>query len=268
MQQQHLEGASIDLFEGVDAVIENHLGVEGYRSRTTALILSRRKPLGLDGVSFVETLFEQLSRNWDRALSRSPAGSLHNFRWHAPQLKLSEHNKSPEVSLERRLMAACHTLGRADWSNQVPLVSGITDSYAGKRRAVDLVHKRSAGGFEFVELKIASDTPLYAALEILIYGFLWLLSRRDRHRLGYVGRPIIEATTVHLSVLAPQSFFAPFDLREFAAALDTGLSALGAEWGVELRFSQWAFRPDFEWSHASALSPPELIEFLDTREPV
>jgi hypothetical protein len=268
MQPNQQRDTSVDLLHGVDAAIEKGLGVSKYDSRKAALILSGRKPLGLDGVSFVRSVFDPMRENWDRALACSPAGSLHNFRWHAPQLHLSPHNRSPEVTLERRLMAACQALGRTDWSNQVPLVSGITDSHAGKRRAIDLVYHRPSGGFELVELKVGSDTPVYAALEILQYGILWLLSRRDRHRLGYEGRPIIEATSVQLSVLAPRPFFAPFDLRELASALDTGLRILGAEWDVELGFSQWAFRPDFEWSSTSAMSDRELIDLLDTREPV
>ena len=265
---QHQQSTRQDLFEGIDRLIETRLALDRHRTRTAALTVGRRKPLALDGVGLVRALYDQLARNWDRALACKPAGSEENFRWHAPQRNLALHNRSPEVTLERRLMAACDALGRTDWSNQVPLISGISGPYAHKRRAVDLVHARPSGGFEFVELKVGSDTPLYAALEILQYGLLWLLSRRERHQLGYGGRPIVEATSLHLSVLAPQDFFVPFELREFAAALDEGVSALGRESGVEMRFSQTAFPPHFAWSHPCPYTNSELMDFLDNREPV
>ena len=92
-----------------------------------------------------------------------------------------------------RLSRCAEQAGRVDWSNQVPIISGIAGSSAYKRRAVDLVRCLPDGGFNFVELKVASDTPLYAAIEVLNYGLLWLLSRETRVQLGYQSNPILDA---------------------------------------------------------------------------
>jgi hypothetical protein len=45
------------------------------------------------------------------------------------------------VTLERALMRASVVAGRKDWSNQVPVVSGIAGARAYKRQAIDLVHR-------------------------------------------------------------------------------------------------------------------------------
>jgi hypothetical protein len=197
-------------------------------------------------------------------LASTPKGSSQNFRWHKPQLAISPHNTSLEVSLERALMRACAEQGRTDWSNQVPLVSGISGSHAGKRRAVDLVRRCGDGCFEFVEMKVASNTPLFATMEVLQYGLLWLLSRRDSHLLDYAGREMIEATAIDLSILAPRPFFTPFASRTVSAAIGQGLEVLGRRFGVSMRYSQYAFSRDFSWPRS--YSNPELVALLDQRE--
>jgi hypothetical protein len=120
---------------------------------------------------------------------------------------LQGKNASAEVTFERALINALVKAGRNDWSNQVPLISGIVGPHAFKKRAVDLVHRQSDSSFEFVELKIKSDTPVFAAIEIL-YGLLWLLSRRDREILGYDAGPMLDARELGLSVIAPRDYSA------------------------------------------------------------
>jgi len=52
--------------------------------------------------------------------------------------------------------------------------------FADKRRAVDLVCRLEGQSFELIELKVESDTPLRAAVEIVQYGLLYALAR-DRY---------------------------------------------------------------------------------------
>lgn len=264
--QLPIEPLNPDLFEDVDVFFNAGLGVQDFRTRTAALALARTVPVQLDGTAFVAGLFERLSVNWDRCMSRKPRGSQQNFRWHEPRTGIAHLNPSPEVTLERALMRAIANAGRADWSNQVPLVSGISGPHIGKRRAVDLVHHMNGGGFELVELKVASNTPLFAALEILQYGLLWLLSRRDRHLLSYADRKMLDVATLHLSILAPRAFYSSAPLGGLAATFDRGVAALGKNAGIEMRFEEKAFSDDFQWP--AVYSDGELLAFLDHRQPV
>src|SRR5437899_916001 len=153
---------AVGLLDGFQEIIDAHLGVKNFRTRTAALQLAARKPLVLDGEEFVPALFERLDANWSAILpgvAKPP--SLQNFRWHEPQLAIGNGNASPEVTLERALIRACMRANRTDWSNQVPLISGIAGPHAYKKCAIDLVHRDGDSRFEFVELKVRSGTPLH-----------------------------------------------------------------------------------------------------------
>lgn len=252
------------LFTGINEVINDRLSVKNFRTRTSALELAARSNLAISGPEFVQAIFSQLSANWTAVSTegrRSP--SSQNFRWHFPQLSIAAHNTSPEVRLERALIQACSHAGRTDWSNQVPIISGIAGPHAHKKCAIDLVHQTRAG-FEFVELKVNSNTPLYASIEILLYGLLWLLTRRDRHNLGYSSNPILDASNLQLSVLAPPSFYSGFERGHLAEALDAGLSELGRQHGVHMSFKRTAFPKGFDWPRTR--SDADLIRALDHRE--
>jgi hypothetical protein len=254
----------IGLFADVRETVDRTLGVENYTTKTAALALSKR---GLTSGSepLVGDLFEVLNRNWKSALPTA-APSSQNFRWHYPQTCISQRNRSAEASLERALIGALLQIGRQDWSNQVPLISGIAGSHAFKRRAVDLVHHRGERSFEFVELKIDADSPLFAAVEILVYGLLWLLSARD---LRY-GGPIVQARELGLSVLAPQAYYHRYSLKTIASAINDGLQALGEQHKVHMQFRFTAFPDEFAWTCDSSRRPSDsdLIRLLDARRAI
>lgn len=116
----------------------------------------------------------------------------------------------------------------------MPVASGLIPAAGDRRRAIDLVHKLGNAHFELIELKIASDTPLFAAIEIIAYGCLWLIARSDKPT-----RPsaLLDADQVDLCVLAPSDYYAPYELADLATALDVGVRALGEREGVELSFA-------------------------------
>jgi hypothetical protein len=140
----------------------------------------------------------------------------------------------------------------------------VVDSSRHKRSAIDLVRREDARAFEFVELKIHSDTPLFAAFEIMQYGLVWLLSRRDRLLCGYRDCVLLDAETVHLRVLAPSSYYGDHDLTSFAEALNAGLRTVAAmQDKIALSFAFQEFpdallRPD-------AYSNDEAIAVIDAR---
>ncbi|MCL6740734.1 hypothetical protein LZ518_06255 [Sphingomonas sp. RB56-2] len=189
----------------------------------------------IDGQSLVREIFDLISRNYDVAgATGNKDRSKQNWRWHSLQPQISSHNRSPEVVVERAIAAACLELGRSDWANQIPVASGLIPGAGDGRRAIDLVRRHSAQHFELIELKIASDTPLYAAVEIVGYCCLWLIARNDRPKRV---SPLLEATEIGLSVLAPTGYYERYSLADVERSFDQGIAALGRSHGIAMSFS-------------------------------
>ena len=186
--------------------------------------------------------------------------SQENWRWQRLQLQIAPHNKSSEVILERAIAAACERTGRTDWANQVPVASGLIAGAADGRRAIDLVRQCGERHFELIELKIASDTPLYAAVEIIGYGCIWLLSRATPPSLTSA---ILQADHVDLRVLAPADYYARYDLTELEAALDRGCRSLGQAQGIMMTFGFHALDEQLVGSLSS--NDNALLAALDNR---
>lgn len=218
------------LIEHVEETVCSVLGIASTRHRSAMRDLKLTSDRDLVG-----QIFRKVAGNFERGnAATNRERSLENWRWHRPQVRIASHNSSPEVVLERAIVAACGRTGRTDWANQVPVASGLIDGAADGRRAVDLVRQCGERHFELIELKIASDTPLYAAVEIIGYGCIWLLARR------YPPSPksaILEADRIDLRVLAPAAYYARYDLTELESALDLGCRALGRDQGVMLTFA-------------------------------
>jgi hypothetical protein len=191
-------------------------------------------------------------------------------------LEWSEKYTALEVPFERSVVALFkfydvlreHIDAKPDsyltWFNQIPIASGIVSKREGKN-AIDLVCRTARGIYDFVELKIpkpvnGSETPLYAAMEILKNGLLYLFTRRhmpDLMRQGYSPKlprarkqgiisatEILEATQVTLCVLAPKYFYKKFNLAWLEGELNKGLKALLANNPVD-----GLDRMTFRWEH-------------------
>lgn len=183
----------LSLFEGVDSLAADFLGIANIRHWSSVLKLSRSPPACFDGPALVSDLFSQVSANWNKCLAALESQpSRQNWRWLDPKCDFSAKNFSAETTLERAVVSAAKAQNRTDWSNQIPIASGIIAGGGDRRRAIDLAHLRGADAFDFIELKVGSDNPLYAAIEILKYGFVWLLSRKHRDVLGYSDRLLIQ----------------------------------------------------------------------------
>ncbi len=209
----------------------------------------------------VELIFQTISDNYERGNAAGNRNqSKENWRWQQLKSRIAAHNKSPEVVLERAIAAACERVGHTEWANQVPVASGLMGGAADRRRAVDLVHRCDERHFEFIELKIASDTPLYAAVEIIGYGSVWLLARATPPTLRSA---IVEADHVDLRVLAPHRYYARYELTELEGALDAGCRAIGRERGVTMTFAFEAL--DERLVGALTIDDDELLAALDAR---
>lgn len=174
------------------------------------------KPLpGFVAKTMLQALLEQIGNNLKQRDRDAIGNSIQNWRKEI-QPNLDAKNKSKEVRLERKIALALKSKERNDWWNQMPIASGLIDSDADRRRAIDLVHRRNDDGtsFDFIELKIDSDTPLFALMEIVLYGLVYLVLRNDRDWLPECSRGagVFKAQEIGLCVLAPKQFYRGYKL--------------------------------------------------------
>ena len=185
------------VFEGVAAAACSALGVDNLESRRAAARWRAE-----EATDVAAAMYAVIWRNYQLSgASARRDRSRENWRW-SLQSGISAANTSPEVVLERAIARACLESGRDDWANQVPVASGLGSDTGDRRRALDLVRRVGAGHYEFIELKIGSNTPLSAAVELLGYACLWLLARGDPPA---TERELLNARKVDLRVLAPEA---------------------------------------------------------------
>lgn len=217
------------------------------------------KLLPFDGRLLVAAIFETIRQNY--LASNATANkdrSKQNWRWHSLQPQTALHNRSPEVVIERAIAAACAALNRTDWANQIPVASGLVEGAGDRRRAIDLARRHGESHFELIELKIASDNPLYAAVEIVGYACLWLLARNDRPARSSA---LLDAERIDLTVLAPEAYYGRFPVAEIEGSFDEGVRVLGSRMGVPMSFG---FRRLDDSIEAGNLPTP--LELLDRLE--
>lgn len=246
------------LLDGVEASVSGALSITSLRHRSVVL-----KLLPFDGRLLVAGIFETIRQNY--LASNATANkdrSKQNWRWHSLQPQIAPHNRSPEVVIERAIAAACVALNRTDWANQIPVASGLVEGAGDGRRAIDLARRHGEDHFELIELKIASDNPLYAAVEIVGYACLWLIARNDRP-----GRSsaLLDAERIDLTVLAPEAYYERFRVAEIEGSFDDGVRALGSEMGVAMSFG--FRRLDGSIDAGNLPTPKELLDLLERSLP-
>jgi hypothetical protein len=168
----------------LDSEIDAFFGLERYgvshRHKKACVRLCTESPAP-DGADLVRRLLDRidLNRSSLTKASRSARGE-EMWRW-KKNLALSLKNTSLEVRIERAIVRLLDDT----WTNQVPAASGLSEA-AEPRRSVDLVHRRASCDFDFIELKAlrpgktssGEQTPLFASVEVLKYGLLFLFCRR------------------------------------------------------------------------------------------
>lgn len=244
------------------------LGLDVKHTTKTACRKLSEKPLPhIHGEKFVSGMFSVLDVIWSRILDTEKL-SIGKKNWVLRQVcKKSSNNKRPEERLERALIKACKKLGRENWWNQIPVMSGVM----GRRSTIDLVHEKEKTAFEFIELKATdNETPLSAAIQVTIYGLVFLLSRRvkDRKRLGHADRPLLDADYVSLCVLAPTSFYDDYRIGWFEKAINDGLRKLASKQDVKMAFEFQKFPPRFDPRQIEKYTDSELMDFFVNRKRV
>lgn len=251
------------IFAGTDQFIHDALGLR--RGLSLKQVSTCRKlcdaalPASFTP-EIVPQLFERTVRNWQ---GRVPSDE--NWR-HERRTHISDKNRSPEVVLERAIVTLAELGDLPEWYNQIPVASGLVNGRSDKRAAVDLA-RFIDGAAELVELKWASDTPLFALFEILRYGLALLLCRQNALAFSYCGRPLIEAPVLKLVVLAPAPYYSGCDLRHFADVVGFGLSQLGQNYPdvPEMSFKFLQFSGSFELPFQSGVEVNALRSGGETR---
>ena len=77
---------------------------------------------------------------------------------------------------------------------------------------VDLGHRITGGLFELVELKLGSDTPYDAALQVLRYGAIYMLYRLEPELSTRFRNEMTRAEGIVLEVLAPRGYYSLSDV--------------------------------------------------------
>lgn len=214
---------------GVDPLVDAALNLTDvgrephYQHMESWIRLSRQKGVPERWPKLIAEMATLIEANWTPQRSRGQQ----NWR-HTKQLKIADRNPSPEKCLEKGIARFLDS----SWSNQVPICSGLGDAHDGKR-CVDLAHL-SGDNLELIELKVDSNNPLFAAVEVLIYGLVYRLSRKHRETLGYQPsrNPLVFTPhSIALKVLAPADYYGSTEtaLKGMEDGICAGLAALPRE---------------------------------------
>jgi hypothetical protein len=249
------------------------------------------KPPHYDKTSFCRSLTDPSLKDFDvRGLIKrigaqivlnygkpGPARSKQNWRWE-PKRAIAKSNESQEVRIEKAIVNISPAIWPQvlDWSNQVPTSSGLLGPKSDRKRAIDLVHRWHDGeyvDYEFIELKVGSNNPVFAAMEVMLYGMLYVLSRDNREEMQYVRElnPLLWARDIHLKVLAPHKYYDGYNLGGFEKALDEALGDFleGRGFGMDFEFQE--FPQDFDPRHVLediSFRDCQILEALSHRKPV
>jgi hypothetical protein len=236
-----------DIMHGVDDIIDRQLGCQKilsarYETIGACKLLSARHPPNFHASDLIRAIACTIKSNWlpsERYIDKIEP-SLENWRFVAKPC-INKGNPSDEKKLEKAIAKGL----RPDWANQIPTASGLTSATRGKSRNIDLVHRLSTYEYEFIELKIGSNTPLMATMELLQYFVLFLLALQEYPRPYNDRWVLLNARRLHLQVLAPQAFYRPYDLQWLEQELGRGFSESACPFGVWVDFAFRTFGDDF-----------------------
>jgi hypothetical protein len=247
---------TLSVFAGTGDIIDQWLGpnvarfgqAPHYRHRRAFLeMLQPPKNATIDCVGLVQRLLAQITRNWEDAQALAPRHpSRENWRFRK-ELFIAPAN----TSLEKRLEKMIALFTDDDWANQIPTASGLLNAY-GRQHNIDLA-RRSDRDFWLYELKWESDNPLSAAMQILLYGTLYLFWRLHLQELNcdLNRQPLLTASAIRLRVLAPRAYYetpSPShhgSLKWLETCLSAGLQAVAQEQGISMDFHFDVFQEPF-----------------------
>lgn len=267
--EERVEG---EIIPGAGRIVDEWLGIDDswrgtpprYRHSGPFQRLYQEGQPVRDGSILVKRLYSKLNGLWHGMMagdSREPGGE--NWRF-SKRKEIDPNHVGPEVTLERAIVRITDN----NWSNQCPTFAGLLDP-GGRACNIDLI-RRAGTEWDFIELKVHANTPLYAAIEILQYGIVYVFSRVYAVPLKYDAevREVLRASAIHLRVLAPWDYYSD-ECRQWLKCLERVLSdgisqfastVLGSEGAIDFEFE--AFPPEFIWKPTASPNEEELQNLL------
>lgn len=253
---------SESILKDVGKIIDEALGLNScgigkaphYKHKTACRKLSVLPPATFNATALIKKIYDLVQFNWKEGINYRPSTEGWRFE---PRMHIDESNADPEIKLERAIVCT-QTQPPINWANQMPTSSGFVGPRADKHRNIDLIHRCEDGAYEFIELKVESDTPLYAAMEILQNAALYIFSRENERKMEWGSdkqKPLRVATIIHLRVLAPYSYYEGYNLNWLEVNICNGLKAflVGRTPTLQMDFRFDAFPSWFSSEHAKAL---------------
>ena len=192
-----------------------------------------------------ELIYEQILTNWHRRSEQDRWPTPSNWILRVVPDYTHDSRRHFEKQLQKQIAICLEDEG---WGNDVPTASGLIDS-GGRQMNVDLAH-RVTDGFELVELKLESNTPYDAAIQVLRYGAIYMLYRLEPDLARrFQSHEMIRAKRIVLVVLAPYGYFSQSDvdlpLLERQLNRDVAIFANKHNSAVSLSFHFAALPPEF-----------------------
>ena len=262
-----------EIIPGAGQIVDEWLGIDDswrgtpprYRHLGPLQTLCREdQPKRRDGSILVKKLYSKLDRLWHGMMAGDPREpGRENWRF-SKRKEIDPNNVSPEVTLERAIVRITDN----NWGNQCPTFAGLLDP-GGRVCNIDLI-RRAGTEWDFIELKVRANTPLYAAIEILQYGIVYVFSRVYAVPLKYDAEvlEVLRASAIHLQVLAPLGYYSD-ECRQWLKCLEDVLSdglsqfasdVTGFEGKIDFRFE--AFPPEFTWVPTASPDQEQLKNLL------
>jgi len=225
---------------GTEEIVNNWMAFEKegrrYRHKSACQELARREKCGAVG-ALIEELYNKIDDNWIKWRRDVPPSKKN---WQLRRAKdLAKHNQSKEKQLEKNI---AKLLGK-DWFNQIPTASGLTSSSALKKASIDLVFRIRPHCYELIELKCESNNPLFAAIEILLYGLLYIHAREHQEAMKYPlsDDSLLIADEISLHVLAPKAYYCDYKLSWFEKTLSDGIEKFaGSKLKMDFKFKAFS----------------------------
>lgn len=261
----------MSICQGINDIIDQHLdifhiGKPPHYGHSTSCDALQTPPARLNTEAMIGEILLRIESNWKQSARYPTLISRENWRF-KKQLLVSKTNQSPEKQLEKKITR----ITDENWINQVPTASGLYDAHHDKLRNIDLVHRLAPKRYEFIELKVNSDTPLKAAIEALICGVLYIVARLH-YADQYKETPeLLQAEQIQLCVLAPHAYYERYSLPWLPIALNPGLQAVLAQRRLDLKmdfqFKVFPFDFKINGEESELLNSLDQIAIISMRSP-
>lgn len=247
--------------------INNRGGSRSYAHKKNCQELPRGKsPEHFDAHQLVQGMYIEIKKNISNLKPKEWQEPPHEVNWNFSYRLLSdesageskdENRQRPEVTLERAIITAKkkHVSIGEQWTYQMPIAYNLYGQNFNNSSNVDLVRRYDDGIFDLIELKVGSNHPVFAAVEILQYGLAYMASRENAVEIGYKEIPeIFNAREIRLWVLAPPEFYSDYNFSWLQTALNEELEQFSSQKGYLMKFDFKSLNLDWKPTHA----PTEL----------